>query len=85
MSEKGKRLEKEQMMDVITRTTLRLEDLSNGAILGWAKNGKTRDAHFGYIDWTGTVDSMDPNRPAAKNYTVNTYRILKEKNYRGNK
>ena len=62
-----------------------LADLSNGAILGWAKNGKTRDAHFGYIDWTGTVDSMDPNRPAAKNYTVNTYRILKEKNYRGNK
>ena len=56
-----------------------LANLKDGAILGWAKNGKSTDAHFGYTDWEGTIDSMDPNRPSAKNYTKNTYRILIEK------
>lgn len=56
-----------------------LANLKDGAILGWAKNGKTSDSHFGYTDWISTVDSLDSDRPSAKNYSVNSYRILIEK------
>ena len=52
-----------------------LADLSDGAILGYSKDGKN-DSHFGFKNQSITIDSMDPNRPNAKNYTENTYRVL---------
>ena len=55
-----------------------LANLKYGAILGYTKNGKTDD-HFGYIDFEKTIDSLDPNRPSAKDYTMRSYRILTEK------
>nr|MCR4947630.1 RHS repeat-associated core domain-containing protein [Treponema sp.] len=50
-------------------------DISVGVILGYSKNNDT-DSHFGYKNTYITIDSMDPNRPAAQNYTENTYRLL---------
>ena len=52
-----------------------LANLNVGAIVGLSKDG-INDTHFIFKNWRITVDSLNPNRPAAKKYKENTYRIL---------
>ena len=56
------------------RPTL-LANLSTGAIVGLTKSGR-KDEHFIYKNWDMSIDSLDPNRSAARRYTENSYRIL---------
>ena len=65
-------------LDVKIKPTL-LANLKDGAILGWSENGKNKDIHFGYIDWQGIIDSLNPNRETDYDYTINSYRILIDK------
>lgn len=42
-----------------------LANLNVGAIVGLSKDG-INDTHFIFKNWRITVDSLNPNRPAAK-------------------
>ena len=48
-----------------------------GVITGLSKNGEKKDSHFvSENNKTGKIDSMDPERPAAKKYSDNSHRSL---------